>query len=99
MHTGTEHLSVCEKEHLPAIFKILVPLASEWENIGLCLGLGNFENLINASSRTEASCLRETLKLWLSRVDPPPIWEELVKDVEPFDPIIAAKVKSCSLNY
>ena len=98
VHVGAKRFPNCEKGHLPAIFKIMLPLASEWENIGLCLGLGNFEDLINASPRTEASYLRETLKLWLSRVDPPPTWEELAKAVEPFDPSIAAKVKSSSLN-
>jgi hypothetical protein len=62
------------------------------------LGLGNFEDLIDASTRTEASCLRETLKLWLSQVDPPPTWEELAKVINPFDTNIAAKVKSRFLN-
>ena len=89
VHVGAKSLSVCEKGHLSTIYKMLLPLASEWENIGLCLGLDNFEESINASTRTEASRLRETLKLWLSRVDPPPTREELAKAVEPFDPNIA----------
>ena len=93
IHAGAKYLSVCEKRHLPTILKTLIPLASEWENIGLFLKLENFEDLIDAS-RTKASCLRETLKLWLNRVDPPPTWEELAKAVDPFDPNIAAKVRS-----
>ena len=90
IHAGAKYL---EKRHLPTIFKLLIPLASEWENIALCLELGNFEDLIDAP-RTEASCLREILKSWLSRVDPPPTWEELAKAVDPFDSNIAAKIRS-----
>ena len=74
---------------------MVVPLAKEWENIGLCLGLEDVEDSINASTETSAaSCLRETLKLWLSRVDHPPTWEELAGAVEPFDVNIASRVKS-----
>ena len=74
---------------------MLVPLAKEWENIGLCLGLEDITNSFNASIETSAaSCLRETLKLWLNRVNPPPTWEELAEAVEPFDAKIAANIKS-----
>ena len=58
------------------------------------MGLENFIDPTNASAMTAASCLRETLKLWLSRIDPPPTWEELAKAVELFDPNIAAEIKS-----
>ena len=74
---------------------MLVPLAKEWENIGLCLGLEDITNSFNASIETSAaSCLRETLKLWLNRVNPPPTWEELAEAVELFDAKIAANIKS-----
>ena len=69
-------------------------MASEWENIGLCLGLDNFQDSIKALAQTAPSCLRETLKLWLNRVDPPPTWKELAEAVEPFDSDIAAKIKA-----
>ena len=84
----------CGKEQLPKAFKLLLPLASQWENIGLCLGLVDFEDSVKASAETAPSCLRETLKLWLNRVDPPPTWKELNEAVEPFDSDIAAKIKS-----
>ena len=96
MLSGNKCFSVCEKGHLPIIFEALLPLASEWENIGLCLRLNHFEDLVNASTRTEASRLRETLKLWLNRTNPPPTWEELAKAVQSFDPSIAAKIRSLS---
>ena len=47
-----------------------------------------------ASSKTEHSYLRETLKLWLNRIDPPPTWKELAEAVEPFSSDIAAKIKA-----
>ena len=84
---------MCGKEQLSKAFKLLLPLASEWENIGLCLGLDNFEESVKASAKTAPSCLRETLKLWLSRAEPPPTWKELADAVEPFDSEKAAKIK------
>ena len=91
---------MCGKEQLSKAFKLLLPLASEWENIGLCLGLDNFEESVKASAKTAPSCLRETLKLWLSRTDPPPTWKELAEAVEPFDSEIAAKIKiNCCEPY
>ena len=92
-YTDIVATSSCGIEQLPTAFKLVVPLASEWENIGLCLGLSNIEDSIKASARTAPSCLRETLKLWLNRVDPPPTWKELAEAVEPFNSDIAAKIK------
>ena len=92
MYTDIKVISSCGKEHLPKAFKLLLPVASEWENIGLCLGLCDFEDSVKATAKTPASCLREMLKLWLNRVDPPPTWKELAEAVEPFDGDIAAKI-------
>ena len=88
--------SSCGKEQLPKVFKLLLPLASEWENIGLCLGLIDFEDSVKASAdnKTAPSCLRETLKLWLNRVESPPTWKELAEAIEPFNSDIAAKIKA-----
>ena len=87
-------VSSCGKEQLPKAFKLLLPLAKEWENIGLCLGLVDFEDSVKASAKTAPSCLRETLKLWLNHVDPPPTWQELAEAVKPFNSDIAARIKS-----
>ena len=84
----------CGSEQLPKAFKLLLPLSSEWQNIGLSLGLIDFEDSVMALAQTAPSCLRETLKLWLNRVDPPPTLKELAEAVEPLDSDIAAKIKS-----
>ena len=47
-----------------------------------------------ASAKMERSYLRETLKLWLNRVDPPPTWKELAEAVEPFNSDISVKIKA-----
>lgn len=93
VHTDISVVSSCGVDHLSKAFPLLLPLASEWENIGLCLRLDKFQDSIMASATTAPSCLRETLKLWLNRVDPPPTWKELAEAVEPFDSDIAAKIK------
>ena len=92
-YTDIEVTSSCGKEHLPKAIKLLLPLASEWETIGLFLGLNDFEDSVKATAKTLPSCLREMLKLWLNRVDPPPTWKQLAEAVEPFDGDIAAKIK------
>ena len=93
-YTDIVATSSCRIEQLPTAFKLVVSLSNEWENIGLCLGLNNFEESIKTSAGTAPSCLRETLKLWLNRVDPPPTWKELAEAVEPFNSDIAAKIKT-----
>ena len=38
---------------------------------------------INADRGSDSeSCLREVLRIWLSRVDPPPTWSAMVKAIE-----------------
>ena len=91
--TDIKVTSVCGIEHLSKAFQLLLPLASEWENVGLCLGLDKFQDSVKAAAQTAPSCLRETLKLWLDRVDPPPTWKELAKAVEPFDSVVATEIK------
>ena len=86
--------SLCGKEQLPKAFKLLLPLANEWESIGLCLGLIDFEDSVKALAKTAPSSLKETLKLWINRVEPPPTWKELAEAVDPFNSDIAAKIKA-----
>ena len=73
---------------------LLLPLANEWESIGFCLELIDFEDSVKASAKTAPSSLKETLKLWFNHVDPPPTWKELAEAVVPFNSDIAAKIKA-----
>ena len=75
------------KPTLKEAFQLLFPLAHEWHNIGVLLGIPDGDlNAINADNAAVRSCLREMLRKWLSCVDPRPTWSSLAEVVEPFDP-------------
>ena len=76
-----------DKPTLKEAFQLLFPLAHEWHNIGVLLGILDGDlNAINADNAAVRSCLREMLRKWLSRVDSRPTWSSLAEAVEPFDP-------------
>ena len=80
------------KPQLAKAFKLLIPIAEEWQNIGTLLELED-EALTSITTVSNKSIdhLREVLKLWLSQE---PSWEALAEAVEPFSDQVAAKVKS-----
>ena len=81
------------RPQLSKAFKMLIPIAKEWQNIGVLLELTDQDlKSIAADGDNDINHLREMLRLWLSQVDPPPSWEALSEAVEPFDPLIAAKL-------
>ena len=88
--------SKCQKPQLLAnSFKMLIPIAKEWQNIGTLLELSQ-EELDSISTRCVGDIngqLREMLRLWLSHVDnPSSLWKTLAEAVEPFNSQIAAKI-------
>ena len=73
---------------------LLIPIAKEWQNIGILLGLKHQDlKSIDADGDSDINHLREMLILWLSHVDLSPSWEGLSEAVELFDTQIAAKIK------
>ena len=90
-----------EKPQLAKAFKMLIPIAKEWQNIGILLGLKHQDlKSIDTDGDSDINHLREMLILWLSSVDRPPwpSWEALAEAVELFDTQIAAKIKATVLN-
>ena len=84
-----------EKPQLAKAFKMLIPIAKEWQNIGILLELRDQDlQSIDADGDSDINHLREMLRVWLSHVDPPPSWGALAEAVEPFDTQVAAKVMS-----
>ena len=81
-----------KKPQLAKAFKLLIPIAEEWQNIGTLLELED-EALTSIAtvSNKNSDRLREVLKLWLSQE---PSWEALAEAVEPFSDQVATKVKS-----
>ena len=51
---------------LSEAFKALLPLASQWENIGILLGISSTVlNTIHVDVHSAENCLREMLSYWL----------------------------------
>ena len=81
---------------LPLCFKMLLPLAAEWKNIGCLLEISNEELRIieyNESKRAH-DCLRSMLDMWLKRETPTPTWSKLAESVENFDSGLAYTLKN-----
>ena len=84
-----------EKPQLAKAFKMLIPIAKVWQNIGILLELRDQDlKSIDADGDSDINHLREMLRVWLGRVDPPPSWRALAEAVEPFDTQVAAKMMS-----
>ena len=84
-----------KKPQLAKAFKILIPIAEEWQNVGTLLELEDDAfTSIAAAGKKDIDRLREMLKLWISQEDPVPSWEALAEAVEPFSDEVVAKVKS-----
>ena len=73
--------------------------ADKWENIGLLLGIkdGQLKKTKSDNSNDSSSCLREMLRIWLSRSNPRPSWSAIAKALEDLgDENLAALLRS---NY
>ena len=54
-------------------------VASNWENIGVMLDIDEGPlKKIKADHKESGDCLREMLRIWLKKVEPPPSWNLLV---------------------
>ena len=83
------------KPKLKDAFKKLLPLATDWANIGVLLGLEE-DTLqeIKQNERQERNCLRVMLSAWLKTEDPLPTWNDLAEAVEQIDREIAEEIRS-----
>ena len=79
-----------------ALWKLL-PLASEWQNIGTFLEIppGKLKTIKSDNPNKVKDCLREMLTEWLDTTDPHPTWENLAKAIHPFSKNIAME-KYCN---
>ena len=81
--------------NLRVVFKELLPLASQWQNIGTLLDVPQ-EKLISIKKHNfnqESDCLREMVMEWLKGLDTP-TWKQLVEAVEPLDQARAEAIRS-----
>ena len=72
------------KPKLKDLLKELKVAASDWEDIGIELEIAdsNLKQIRSNNSGDSKACLREMLRMWLSRVDPPPSWSAIVEALD-----------------
>ena len=80
-------------------FRILFPIAREWENIGTLLDLSpdQLSNIKNDNDGVQ-NCLREMVKLWLKQVTVHPTWQSLADAVSLIDMRISLKISETYKN-
>ena len=84
-HAGSKSPSQSQgKPELRNLMRHLMPLASDWKNIGIFLELEHSElNTIQADYPNQSrNCLREMLNTWLKKFDPEPTWQAVAEAVE-----------------
>ena len=80
---------------LNELFRLMLPLASEWHNIGVLLNVPNgVLKTIGEDCRKSNDCLREMLSSWLQQVHNSPTWKTVLAEaIEPFDPRVSQIIK------
>ena len=88
------------RPEISSALKLLLPIASKWQNIGVLLGVPiEIVDAIKYENRHSYSmCLIEMLTYWLKQVDPPPTWKDLIEAIELFDPYVAHKARTAALH-
>ena len=73
------HKSVLSKRDLKSVRREVVAIASKWYDVGLELDLSadELDAIKKANRDNPQDCLRDLLRLWLSRVDTKPTWRAL----------------------
>ena len=70
--------------------------SDKWEDIGIQLGIDDrkLTQIKSSYSNDTKSCLREMLRLWIARVDPPPSWSAMIDALMTLgDEELASKLK------
>ena len=74
------HAVTGDKSAIPELKALLTELrgkvANEWEDVGIHLNIedGQLKQIKMDNAGDSKACLREMLRVWLSRVAPPPSW-------------------------
>ena len=88
-----------EKPTIKVAFKDMLPLASDWRNIGVLLGIKeHILSKIEADKPSVRDCLREMISEWLKQVDPPATWATLAEAVETFDEVKARGIRATHVD-
>ena len=81
-------------------FQLLLPVAKEWETIGLLLNVPDdkLQAIGNQHGDSERNCLREMLRAWFRDASSSHMWEALAAAVQPIDSDIAVQILSKASN-
>lgn len=90
-HAMAASLHIKQTPVLRQAFHILLPLASEWQSIGVLLGIPQEDlRIIQLDNpHSTRNCLSNMLNKWLNHHDPLPTWSALAEAVETIDPSLA----------
>ena len=90
-----EERSTLTQNHVGTVMKDLTPLASEWENIGVYLEIDDGTlSTIKADEQKALGRLREMLRAWLRRTEPPPTWTDMVEAVALINPSLGDSLRT-----
>ena len=84
-HSGTPTSAESAKPKLKDLQRELYSrVANDWEDIGIQLDIeeGQLKQIKSDNAGECKKCLREMLRIWLSRVDPPPSWSDIAEALE-----------------
>ena len=78
---GILHTTIPE---LKVLLRELRKVANEWEDIGIELDIeeGQLKQIKSDHTGDSKACLREMLRVWLSRVAPPPSWSAMADTLD-----------------
>ena len=86
-----EYLTILAYTDVPAkpelsdlMRELCTTAADKWENIGILLRIddGQLKVIKSNNPSDSIACLREMLRIWLSRVDPRPSWSAIAEAVK-----------------
>ena len=73
-----------DKPELRTVLRELIKVDSKWENIGIFLEVDphRLESIKTTEHHDTQNCLREMLKIWLKKINPPPSWSAIINVLE-----------------
>lgn len=112
LHLGAGVPSLTQKPHgiaqprqdenpvLSQAFRMLLPLASEWQSIGVLLRIpkGDLNTIQSDNPYNTKNCLSDMLGMWLTRIDSQVMWSSLADAVECIDPSKADAIRQQYCN-
>ena len=80
-HTGAAESAKPKLKHLQ---EEISKVSNDWQDIGFLLDIEEGQLIqIKSDNAGECNqCLLEVLRIWLSRVDPPPSWSDIAEALE-----------------